>query len=103
VASELQGSLHNYIREKTRISALKRLSLYKRGAETKCTVSKTDDGKFAVRCEIIEKGTVMLDVSVTVLSEAEAHAIEDHFAERPEEVCRGILSVLSGKLAYYMN
>ena len=103
VASELQGSLHNYIREKTRISALKRLSFYRRGAEEKCSVSRTDDGRYAVRCEIIEKGTSLLDVTVMVLSEAEAEKIRDHFLERPEEACRGILSVLTGKLEYYMN
>lgn len=103
VASELQGSLHNYIREKTRVSALRRLSLYRRGATTKCTVRPTEDGKYRVRCEIVEKGEPYMDVSVTVLSEKEAGEIRAHFAEAPEEVCRGILSVLTGKLAYYMS
>ena len=103
VASELQGSLHNYIREQTRISALRRLSLYRRGAEASCTVTPSEDGKYTVRCQITEKGESLLDVCVSVLSEKEAQDIKKHFSETPEEVCRGILSVLTGKLAYYMS
>ena len=103
VASELQGSLHDHIREKTKISALRRLSLYRRGATTKCTVRPTDNGKYRVHCEIIEKGEPLMDVSLTVLSEKEANDIRDHFGEAPEEVCRGVLAVMTGKLAYYMS
>lgn len=103
VASELQGSLHNYIREQTRISALRRLSLYRRGAEALCTVTPSEDGKYTVRCQITEKGESLLDVCVSVLSEKEAQDIKKHFSETPEEVCRGIFSVLTGKLAYYMS
>lgn len=103
VASELQGSLHNTIRERTRISALRRLSLYKRGAESKCTVTPTEDGRYSVHCEIIEHGNSLLDVTVVVLSMKEANDIRNHFSETPEEVCRGILAVLTGKIAYYMS
>ena len=103
VASELQGSLHNYIRQQTRISALRRLSLYRRGAEAKCTVVPTEDGRYTVHCQITEKGENFLDTTVTVLSEKEAQDIKKHFSEAPEEVCRGILAVLTGKIAYYMH
>lgn len=103
VAAELQGTLHNHMREKSRIAALRRLSLYRRGAEPKCTVEPTENGKYTVRCEVIEKGEPLLDVSVTVLSAAEAESIRTHFSECPEEVVRGILSVLTGKIAYYMG
>ncbi len=103
VAAELQGNLHDHMREKSRIAALRRLSLYRRGAVPKCTVTPTENGKYTVRCEIIEKGEMLLDTSVTVLSLAEAERIRSHFSESPEEVMRGILSVLTGKLAYYMS
>ncbi len=103
VAAELQGSLHDEMREHTRIAALRRLSLHKRGAVPKCTVTPTEDGRYTVRCEIAEKGKPLLDASVTVLSEREAHLIRSHFLDSPEEVLRGILSVLTGRLAYYMS
>ena len=103
VAAELQGSLHDHMRERTRIAALRRLSLYRRGAEVECTITPTETGKFVVRCLITEKGEPLLDTSHTVLSKKEAEIIRDHFLEAPEEVLRGILSVLTGKLAYYMS
>ena len=103
VAAELQGSLHDKMRERTRIAALRRLSLYRRGATVDCTVTPTENGKYIVRCLITEKGEPLLDSSHTVLSEREAETIRDHFLEAPEEVLRGLLSVLTGKLAYYMS
>jgi hypothetical protein len=91
------------MREKTRVSALKHLSLYRRGAKTYCSVAPTEDGRFTVRCRITEKGSDLMDTTVTVLSEQEAERIRMHFNERPEEVLRGIVSVLSGKIEYYMG
>ena len=103
VASELQGTLHDSIREKSRKSAMKRLSLHLRGASTSTSVEKTADGAFLVRCEIKDAQGVMMNTAVTVPTESEANAIVAHFSAQPEEVCRGILSVLSGKIAYYMG
>ncbi len=103
VAAELQGTLHESMREKSRIAALRRLSLFRRGAVPKCTVTANENGTYTVRCEILEKGSPLLDVSLTVLSHAEAELMRSHFSESPEEVMRGILSVLTGKLAYYMS
>ena len=102
VASELQGTLHEYIREKSRISALKRLSLYRRGAKTNVTVTEKEGG-YLVRCEICDKDGVLMDTTLAVSSQKEAERIKKHFSEQPEEVCRGVLSVLTGQIAYYMG
>ena len=103
VASELQGTLHDSIREKSRTSAMKRLSLHLRGASTSTSVEKTADGAFLVHCEIRDAQGVMMNTAVTVPTESEANAIIAHFSAQPEEVCRGVLAVLTGKIAYYMN
>ena len=103
VASELQGTLHDSIREKSRTSAMKRLSLHLRGATTSTSVEKTAEGGYLVHCEIKDAQGVMMNTSVTVPTESEANAIVAHFSAQPEEVCRGVLSVLTGKIAYYMN
>ena len=103
VASELQGTLHEYIREKSRISALKRLSLYRRGAKTNVTVTEGADGRYLVRCEIHDKDGILMDTTLSVPSKNEAERIKKHFMEQPEEVCRGVLSVLTGQIAYYMG
>lgn len=103
VASELQGTLHDSIREKSRTSAMKRLSLHLRGATTKSDMEKTEDGSYLVRCEIKDAQGVMMNTTLTVPTESEAKTIIAHFEEQPEEVCRGILAVLTGKIAYYMG
>ena len=103
VASELQGTLHDSIREKSRTSAMKRLSLHLRGATTATHVEKTEEGGFLVRIEIKDAQGVMMNTAVTVPTESEANTIVAHFSEQPEEVCRGVLAVLTGKIAYYMG
>ena len=103
VASELQGTLHDSIREKSRTSAMKRLSLHLRGADTDTSVEKTADGGYLVRCVIKDAQGMLMNTAVTVPTESEANAIVSHFSEQPEEVCRGVLAVLTGKIAYYMG
>lgn len=103
VASELQGTLHDSIREKSRASAMKHLSLHLRGATTHSQIEKTEDGSFLVRCEIRDEYGVMMNTALTVPTESEAKTIVAHFEAQPEEVCRGVLSVMTGKIAYYMN
>ncbi len=103
VAAELQGAIHDYIREKSRVSALKRLSLHKRGATTQVTAEKLENGRYAVRCLISDKNGVLMDTTVTVANAGEVERIKKHFSAQPEEVCRGVLSVLTGQIAYYMG
>ena len=103
VASELQGSLHEQMREKSRISALKRLSLYRRGAKTQVTVNKESAGRYLVTCRVEDKDGVMMDATVAVSTMAEVERIKKHFGEQPEEVCRGLITLLTGQIAYYMG
>lgn len=103
VAAELQGTLHDSIRERSRLSAMKHLSLHLRGAKTHTDIEKTENGAYLVSCKIEDKEGVMLETRLTVPTESEARTITAHFSGQPEEVCRGILAVLTGKIAYYMN
>ena len=102
VASELQGTLHDSIREKSRASAMKHLSLHLRGATLDTSVARTEEGSYLVKCEIKDAQGVMMNTTLTVPTESEANAIVSHFKEQPEEVCRGVLAVLTGKIADYM-
>lgn len=103
VATELQGTLLDSIRERSRVSAMRLLSLHKRGATCSCTIEKSKDGKFSVRCTVLEKGETFMDTTLAVPTQTEAETIKKHFEEKPEEVCRGVLSVLTGKIDYYMH
>ena len=102
VASELQGTLHDSIREKSRASAMKHISLHLRGAVLNTSVERTEEGGYLVRCEIKDARGVMMNTALTVPTESEANTIVAHFKDHPEEVCRGVLAVMTGKIAYYM-
>ena len=101
VAAELQGTLHEQMREKSRISALKRLSLYRRGAKTQVTVNRESEGRYLVRCQVEDRDGVVMDATVCVSTMAEVERIKRHFSEQPEEVCRGLVTRLTGHIAYY--
>ena len=103
VASELQGTLHDSIRQRSRQSAMKHLSLHLRGAKLHTDIQKTKDGVYTVECRITDRTGELLYNRLTVSSEGEAKAIVKHFTEHPDEVCRGVLSVMTGKIAYYMG
>ncbi|MBP3436683.1 MAG: DUF4364 family protein [Clostridia bacterium] len=103
VATELQSSLLDSIRERSRASALRLLSLHKKGAKCRCQIKRRKDGIYEVHCRIEDKNGVLTDTTVTTSTESEAAQIKAHFKEKPEEVCRGVLAVLTGKVDYYMH
>ncbi|MCQ2385336.1 MAG: DUF4364 family protein [Clostridia bacterium] len=103
VAEELEGSILDSIREKSRKIAMKMLSLHKRGATADCHIQRRDDGKYEVKVSIVEKGKIFMETTLAVSNASEAQRIRLHFDAKPEEVCRGVLAVLSGDVDYYMN
>ncbi len=103
VATELQGTLLDSIREKSRIGALRLLSLHKKGAKCRCQIKRRKDGVYEVHCRIENQRGLVADTTVTTSTESEAQQIKAHFKEKPEEVCRGVLAVLTGKVDYYMH
>ncbi|MBQ8907935.1 MAG: DUF4364 family protein [Clostridia bacterium] len=103
VATELQSTLLDSIREKSRIGALRLLSLHKKGAKCHCRIKRRKDGIYEVHCRIEDKKGVISDVTVTTSTESEAQHIKAHFKEKPEEVCRGVLAVMTGKVDYYLH
>ena len=103
VASELQSELLESIREKSRKSAARLLSLRRRGARLSFMTKKRADGKLDVLCELSDAAGVILSVTVPVSSLEEAKRIRENFENRPEGICRGVLSVLTGDADYYLN
>ena len=103
VASELQSELLESIREKSRKSAARLLSLRRRGAKLSARTKQRSDGKLNVTCELSDAAGVILSVTLPVSSNEEAKKICENFENRPERICRGILSVLSGDTDYYLK
>ncbi len=102
VATELQNQLMDSIRERSRRTALRILSLHKMGAVPQVEIAPREDGRLSVTCRISAAGGKMMESTVSVSTAREAEQIKRRFLERPEETYRGILAILTGKVDYYM-
>ena len=100
IATQLSDQISPWIKEVSYRSAIRNLSLVKRGAETKCGKTSIGNGKFSVHCQILERGRAIFDVTIDVDSEKEADKILFNFPRKPEIVFRGSLALLSGDRNY---
>lgn len=100
VANELFDSLDAEFRERSIKSAIKHMSLARRGAKIESSIIETENGKFKVRMKICDTSGEILDTAVTVSSRSEAERIRDTFTSRPDSVYRGILFSLTGRLEF---
>ena len=103
VAVELQDSLTEPIRRKSSQSAARILSLYKRKAKLFSKIEPAENGRYRVLVSITEKGIELFHTTLLVSSEAQAKQIKEHFRLHPEEVYRGIFTVLTGEMGYLLN
>ncbi len=103
VASELEGDLPESIRDNSRKSAARVLSLYMRGASVSSRITERGDGMYAVRCAITEKEGPILSVELSVSSRAHAERIKTYFESKPENIFRGVLSVMTGEVDYLLS
>ena len=103
IASELQGGLLASIREKSLKSALRIISFKKKNATLSADVSEIENKKYNVRCRISEPIGDIFDVSLVTDTKEKAEQIKNNFLEKPEEVYRGLVAVLTGQVDYYLN
>ena len=103
VAAELQSNLLLSIREKSLKSAIHYLSFKKRQAKSFSSVTKREDGKFVLHCEITEPGGSVLSLDLCMTSRLHAEDMQKKFEKDPESVYRRLLSVLSGDVDYVLQ
>ncbi len=103
VVEQLQSNLLNMIREKSLKSAMRLLSFKSRGSDVKCSWSEREDGRFDLKCQVIEKGGTLLDVNLVIDTRYQLDKMVYNFNERPEVVYRGILALLSGDINYLID
>lgn len=103
IASELQGGLLASIREKSLKSALRIISFKKKKVSLSADISETDNKKYCIRCRISEPSGDILDVSLTADTREKAEQIKHNFLDKPEDVYRGILAVMTGEVGYYLG
>lgn len=90
------------IREKSYISAMRHLSLEKRGAVINHNVEQTGDG-YIFHCSVKDKDGVAFDLSVRADSYSQVSKMVSNFEDRPDVIYRGIVSVITGNVNFLME
>ncbi len=103
VARELKTDILASILDKALSKALRFLDFKKRDVVARCTVEKTDDGRFCVSCSFTEKGVLIFSQTLVVDTENRAQRMRDNFYERPEVIYRGVTALLAGNVNYLFD
>ena len=103
VARELKSDLLTSMLDKSLAQALRYLDFKKRKIVTRCTVEKTDDGRYMVTATFTEKGVCIFSQSLVVDTENRAERMRDNFYDRPEIVYRGVVALMAGNVNYLFD
>ncbi len=103
VARELKSDLLASMLDKALAKALQFLDFKKRDVVARCTIEKTDDGRYAVICSFTEKKVCIFSQTLIVDTENRASRMRDNFYERPEVIYRGVVALMAGNVNYLFN
>ncbi len=103
VARELKSDLLAVMLDKALAKALRFLDFKKRGVVEKCTIEKTDDGRYSVNCSFTEKGVCIFSQSLIVDTLNRAERMRENFYERPEVVYKGAVALMAGNVNYLFD
>lgn len=103
VARELKSDILTSMLDKSLAQALRYLDFKKRKIVARCTVEKTDDGRYQVTATFTEKGVCIFSQSLVVDTENRAERMRDNFYERPETVYRGVVALMAGNVNYLFD
>jgi len=103
VARELKSDLLASMLDKALEKALRFLDFQKRQVVAKCTIEKTDDGRYAVICSFTEKNVCIFSQTLIVDTENRAERMRDNFYDRPEVIYRGVIALMAGNVNYLFN
>ena len=84
VARELKSELLPSILDRSLSAALRYINFKKRGIEIKCSIERTDDGRYSVNCSFTEKKVVIFSQMLVVDTLSRAEEMQNNFYERPE-------------------
>lgn len=103
VVEQLQSNLLNMIKEKSLKSAMRLLSFKSRGSDVKCSYTERTDGKYDLKCEVIERDCKLLELGLVIENKYQLDKMVYNFNQRPEVVYRGIISLLTGDINYLID
>ena len=103
VVDSMRGEVLASILEESLACALRFLDFQRRGVRISCKRSENSAGGYDLRCSVTEAGKSLLDMTLWVDSATRADRMEQQFRDRPEQMYRGILAMLSGKVNYLFD
>ncbi|MBQ8848935.1 MAG: DUF4364 family protein [Clostridia bacterium] len=103
IARELKSDILPSILDRSLSAALRYLNFKKRGIVAKCTVEKTDDGRYSVNCSFTEKKVLIFSQTLIVDTLDRAERMQNNFYERPEAIYRGVTALLAGNVNYLFD
>ena len=87
------------VREKSYLSAMRHLSLEKKGAVTDQSFERDGD-RYVFRCSISDKDGLAMEMALRVDTVYQLNRIRLNFDENPDVVLRGMHAILSGNANY---
>ena len=100
VAEQLHGELLPTILEESLRCALRFLDFRRRGIRTRCRVEPNSDGTAEFYCSVEQNGKPIFETHVSVDSVVRARQMEDNFRAHPENIYKGMWSLLCGNVNY---
>ena len=103
VARELHSDILPSILDRSLSAAFRYLNFKKRGIVAKCTVEKTDDGRYSVKATFTEQKVLIFSQEVIVDTLDRAERMQTNFYERPEAIYRGVIALMAGNVNYLFD
>ena len=88
------------VREKSYISAMRHLSLEKRGAVINHEIEHVGDGSYIFHCSIKDCDGLAFDLDLRADSFMQASRMRMNFEDKPDVVYRGIVALVTGNVNY---
>ncbi len=91
------------VREKSYISAMRHLSLEKRGAVTNYNIETVGDGTYIFHCNIKDRDGLAFDLALRADSYMQVSRMRMNFEDKPDVVLRGIVALVTGNVNYLFD
>ncbi len=88
------------VREKSYISAMRHLSLEKRGAIINHSIEQVGDGSYIFHCSIKDCDGLAFDLDLRADSYMQVSRMRMNFEDKPDVVYRGIVALVTGNVNY---
>lgn len=91
------------VREKSYISAMRHLSLEKRGAVVKHDIEQVGDGSYVFHCSINDCDGLAFNLAIRADSYMQVSRMRMNFEDKPDVVYRGIVALVTGNVNYLLE